>query len=166
PPAERNAAELMSAPSPSARGRSQSNGTGETMSCSMMRSIALLIVFLVGASATPAASQEIPSAAPAKTAPEVASPDASPSDVYLMYEAQQRAQQAQLRHAARALEPLAAAGRREELERARSGMLESLDTESLMPFLSRARAADWKAMPVAERRMEFARSLSPLAVPS
>jgi hypothetical protein len=117
------------------------------------------LLFGLAASLVAPANAQISGANVVFDAPADAS-DASPADLYRMYQEHLRKQQAGLLRAVAGLRQLAADDRNEELECARSEMLESMEPATMAPFIARSEVHKWESIPADERSRWFARYLS------
>jgi hypothetical protein len=116
-----------------------------------MRHIVLVATLALGAcSSAPSTESAGLGSPPASVAPPR---DASPAEVYRLYDAHRSRLGAELDQAGDALEALRDAGREAEFQQARAEILETVDPDALLPFLSDVQVRELAGMPVAERRM-------------
>lgn len=116
-----------------------------------MRHIVLVATLALGACSSAPTTESAGLASPSE--PVAPPPDAAAAEVYRLYDAHRSRLGAELDQAGDALRALRDAGREDEFQQARTEILETVDPDGLLPFLSDVQVRELAGLPVAERRM-------------
>jgi hypothetical protein len=118
-----------------------------------MRQVMLIAVLVLGACSSTPQHANGPRGGTRDAATQAPPPDATPAEVYRLFDARRSMLGAEVDQAGSALEPLREAGRDEEFERGQAAFLESVDPDALTPFLPQTQVSERATMSPADRRI-------------